>query len=318
MSNQVVTVRGPIEVGGIGFCLPHEHLFVDLARVLPTQLLAYDFQLLDPKLISDEVRLLVEAVDHSSFAGDGRPLIVELTTGSLIGRRPRSLLELSNEHDLHIVMGCGWYREPWFEPGFERLTVRDLELRLLDEIENGVDGGIRPGIIGELGADRDFVSPSEERVLRAAARAHKKTGLTITLHARASKVALAQIEVLTEEGVEPRRIIAGHSDSFHDPDYHEELARIGVWVEFDTIRGKVAYAVERSVRYVSEARRRGYLDQLLLSSDTCALSHLEAYGGTGYSYIPSRFTGRLAEAGFSDDDLYALLIENPKRALTGG
>jgi len=317
VSTQVVTVRGPIEAGSIGFCLPHEHLFVDLARALPTQLLAYDFQLLDPTLVSKEVRLLVEAVDHSPFATDGRPLIVELTTGSLIGRSPRRLLELSNELDVHIVMGCGWYREPWFEPGFERLAVRDLELRLLDEIENGVDGGIRPGIIGELGADRDFVSPSEERVLRAAARAHKKSGLTITLHARASKVALAQIEILTEEGVEPHRIIAGHTDSFHDPDYHEELARLGVWVEFDTIRGRVPYAVERSVRYVTEARRRGYLDQLLLSSDTCALSHLEAYGGTGYSYIPSRFTGRLGEAGFSDDDLHALSIENPRRALTG-
>ena len=43
------------------------------------------------------------------------------------------------------------------------------------------DTGIRPGIIGELGADRDFVSPAEERVLRAGGRAHLRTGLAITL-----------------------------------------------------------------------------------------------------------------------------------------
>jgi phosphotriesterase-related protein len=214
-------------------------------------------------------------------------------------------------------MGCGWYREPWFDAEFERRTVRDLEASLLAEIEGGVDGGIKPGIIGELGADRDFVSPAEERVLRAGARAHLKTGLAITLHARGSKVALAQIETLREEGVEPGRIIAGHTDSIHDPEYHEELARLGAWVEFDTVRGKVEYTVDRSVRYITEARRRGYLKQLLLSGDVCALSHLRAYGGTGYGYIPALFAGRLREAGFSDEELLLLFVENPRRALTG-
>jgi predicted metal-dependent phosphotriesterase family hydrolase len=317
MTSSVMTVRGPIGVDQFGFCLPHEHTFIDLPRIHPTQLLAYDFQLIDHLLVTEEVRLYVNAVQESAFAGAGRPMLVELTTGPPMGRDPKARRKLSTDLDLHIVMGCGWYREPWFDPGFERLTIRDLERHLLDEIEQGADGDIRPGIIGELGADRDFVSPAEERVLRAGARAHKKTGLTITLHARGSKVALAQIETLREEGVEPARIIAGHTDSIHDPEYHEELARIGVWVEFDTVRGKVPYTVERSVRYISEARTRGYLDQLLLSSDNCALSHLHAYGGSGYGYLAGAFADRLRQAGFSDDDLRLLFIENPKRALTG-
>lgn len=317
MTSSVMTVRGPVAVEEIGFCLPHEHTFIDLPRIHPTQLLAYDFQLIDHRLVTDEVRLYVNAVEESRFAGAGRPLLVELTTGPAMGRDPMALRKLSTDLDLHVVMGCGWYREPWFDAGFERRTIRDLEQHLLDEIERGVEKDIRPGIIGELGADRDFVSPAEERVLRAGARAHKKTGLSITLHARGSKVALAQIETLREEGVEPGRIIAGHTDSIHDPDYHEELARIGVWVEFDTVRGKVPYTVERSVRYISEARRRGYLDQLLLSSDNCALSHLQAFGGSGYAYLPVAFSERLRDAGFTEDELRLLFVENPKRALTG-
>jgi predicted metal-dependent phosphotriesterase family hydrolase len=317
MTSSVMTVRGAVPVDEFGFCLPHEHTFIDLPRIHPTQLLAYDFQLIDQHLVTEEVRLYINAVEESVFAAAGRPMLVELTTGPLMGRDPTALRKLSADLDLHVVMGCGWYREPWFDPGFERLTVRDLERQLLHEIEHGVDGVIRPGIIGELGADRDFVSPAEERVLRAGARAHKKTGLTITLHARGSRVALSQIETLREEGVDPARIIAGHADSIHDPDYHEELARIGVWVEFDTVRGKVPYTVERSVRYISEARRRGYLDQLLLSSDNCALSHLQAYGGSGYGYLPGAFTDSLRDAGFSDEELKLLFIENPKRALTG-
>jgi phosphotriesterase-related protein len=228
------------------------------------------------------------------------------------------MLKLAEQLDLHLVMSCGWYREPWFQPDFERRSVGELTAQLVAEIETGVEGtGIRPGIIGELGTDRDFVSPAEERVLRAAARAHHKTDLSITLHARASKVALAQLEVLKEEGVNPSRIIAGHTDSYHDPDYHEELARIGAWVEFDTIRGRFPYAVDRSVRYVMEARRRGYLRQLLLSGDVCALSHLHAQGGSGYDYLPALFVQRLREAGLSDDELFMLFVQNPRRALTG-
>jgi predicted metal-dependent phosphotriesterase family hydrolase len=318
MGSSVMTVRGAVSSDNVGFCLPHEHTFIDLPRIHPTQLLAYDFQLLDHRLVTEEVALFVAAVEASTLSSAGRPMLVELTSGPRMGRNPKALARLSADLDLHVVMGCGWYREPWFEPDFERRTVSHLEASLLDEIEHGVDGGIKPGIIGELGADRDFVSPAEERVLRAGARAHLKSGLTITLHARASKVALAQIETLREEGVEPGRIIAGHTDSIHDPDYHEELARLGAWVEFDTIRGKVPYAVERSIRYIAEARHRGYLTQVLLSSDVCALSHLHAYGGSGYAYIADVFSARLSEAGFSQDELQLLFVENPRRALTGG
>jgi len=316
---KVVTVRGEIPVEQLGFCLPHEHAFVDLARVLPTQLLAYDYQLIDHVLIHEEVAEYVHAVEASPFADYGRPGLVELTNGPRIGRDPRALSHLSEELDLHVVMSCGWYREPWCEPELGHRSVNELARQLVDEIEHGVDGtGIRPGIIGELGADRDFVSPLEERVLRAGARAHRSTGLSITLHARASRVALSQIEVLAEEGVDPHCIIVGHTDSVHDPEYHHELARLGVWVEFDVLRGKVPYAAERGVRYIFEARRRGYASQLLLSGDVGALSHLHAFGGTGYDYLPSTLAIRLADAGLSFDELRQLFVDNPRRALTAG
>jgi phosphotriesterase-related protein len=187
---------------------------------------------------------------------------------------------------------------------------------LVTEIDRGVaDTGIRPGIIGELGADQDFLSPVEERVLRAGARAQRRTGLPITLHARFGRVGLAQLDVLEEERVSPSRVIVGHSDTDPDPDYHEALARRGAWVEFDTVRGRFPLVIERRARYVVEARRRGFLDRLLVSHDVCAQSHLRAYGGTGYDYLPSEFGRRLRDAGLSEEELRLLFIENPRRAL---
>ena len=38
-------------------------------------------------------------------------------------------------------------------------------------------------VIGEIGADHPYPSAREERSFRAAARAHRRTGATITTHA---------------------------------------------------------------------------------------------------------------------------------------
>ena len=47
---------------------------------------------------------------------------------------------------------------------------------MVDELTTGIDGTeAKAGIIGELATQRDFITPPEERVFRAAARAHKKT-----------------------------------------------------------------------------------------------------------------------------------------------
>lgn len=316
MAPDVMTVRGPVPAAELGFTLPHEHVLIDLVRIFPANLLAFDFVLGDEELAVAEVGLFV---DRAARWAAGRPALVDVTTDERMGRDPLALRRVSETLDLHIVMGCGRYREPWYEPDLARLTTSGLAERLVDEIERGVeDTGIRPGIIGELGADRDFVSPAEERVLRAAARAQRRTGLAITLHARFGRVGMAQLDILAEEGVDLGRVIVGHADTDPDPDYHEALARRGAWVEFDTVRGRIPLVTERRLHYIAEARRRGYLDRLLLSHDVCALSHLRAYGGTGYDYLPGDFATRLREGGLSEEELTGLFVENPRRALTVG
>jgi len=310
-----MTVLGPVPVDRLGFTLPHEHVLIDLVRIFPANMLAFDFQLIDEEVALDEVGRFVRA---AAVFGEGRPALVDVTTDARMGRDPVALRRIASELDLHLVMGCGRYREPWYEPELGRYSTAALAELLIDEIEHGVgDTGIRPGIIGELGADRDFVSPAEERVLRAGGRAHLRTGLSITLHARASRVGMQQLDILADEGVDLRRVIVGHSDTVPDPGFHEELVRRGAWVEFDTIRGRIPLVVERRVAWILEMRRRGHLDRLLLSQDVCAQSHLRAFGNTGYDYLAAEFQDVLAAAGITEDERRLLSVENPKRALAG-
>lgn len=300
---EVITVLGPVPAEELGTTLPHEHVFIDLVREYRG-----DGLLNDPVLAVEELQAYV--------AAGGRTL-VDCTSAGL-GRDPRRLAEVARETGLNIVTGCGWYRDPYLPAELDRLPVDALAELIVRDIEEGIDGtGVRAGVIGEVGADRAWISAREERSFRAAARAHHRTDLTITTHAARWPVGLPQLDLLAEERVNPHRVVIGHCDMVPDPDYHLELARRGAWVQFDTVQGESEYDTRRRVEWIRNLARHGHLDQLLLSQDVCLRSNLRAMGGPGYTYVVTQFADVLRDAGFGEDDLHLLLVDNPRRALTG-
>ena len=305
MAREVMTVRGPIRGDELGVTLPHEHLLQDLFRISRNR----------DHRFSDEPLMIQEA---SRFKACGGGTIVELSNRGL-SPNPVGLRRISDATGLHVVMGSGWYREPYYDHQYiSQRSTRDLAADLVYDIEVGIDGtGIRPGIIGEIGADLAWVSPAEERVFRASARAHLKTGLAITTHALESPVGLQQLDILEEEGADLRRVIVGHAATWPDPDYHAAIARRGAYVQFDTIRGLRQYETDQQVRLTRELIGRGYLEHLLLSQDNCFLTHLAAFGGQGFTFIPTTFVGLLREAGLSEEQIQVLIVDNPRRVLTG-
>jgi phosphotriesterase-related protein len=43
----------------------------------------------------------------------------------------------------------------------------------------------------------------------------------------------------------------------------------------------------------------------------------KAYGGHGYDYVPTRLLARLQEIGMTEDQLLQIMVDNPRRALSG-
>ncbi|HET8684252.1 MAG TPA: hypothetical protein VFM54_20610, partial [Micromonosporaceae bacterium] len=240
----IMTVLGPVSPDRLGITLPHEHLFLSLFRITRIR----DQRLNDEPLIIEEVRRFKEA---------GGGTIVELSNHGL-EPDPAALRRVAQATGVNIVMGCGWYREPYYDREYiARRTTADLAADFVREIEEGEPTvGVRPGIIGEIGADLDFVAPPEEKVHRAAARAHLKTGLTITTHSLESPVGLQQLDLFEEEGVDLRRVIVGHAATWPFPDYHEAIARRGAYVQFDTVRGLRPYDTDQQLRLTLEFIRR--------------------------------------------------------------
>ena len=60
----------------------------------------------------------------------------------------------------------------------------------------------------------------------------------------------------------------------------------------------------------------GYGDRLLVSHDICIKPWLTTHGGKGYAHILESIVPRMRRRGFSDDDIEAILVKNPKRILT--
>ncbi len=299
----VMTVLGPVDAADLGVTLPHEHVFLDLVREYRG-----DGLLNDPVLAVRELTAYVEA--------GGRTLVDCTSVG--LSRDPVALREVARETGLNIVMGCGFYRDPYLPAELDRLSVDAAADWIVHDIEEGVDGtGVRAGVIGEIGSDRGHLSALEERSFRAAARAHLRSGLTITTHAARWPVGLPQLDLLAEEGVDPRRVVVGHCDMVPDPAYHLEVARRGAFVQFDTVQGESDYDTRCRLEWIRALADHGFLERVLLSQDVCLRSNYAELGGPGYAYVPTTFAAHLREAGFSASDVDTLLVDNPRRALTG-
>ena len=300
----VTTVTGDVPSDGIGAVLMHEHILCDFHRVTNDLNQLLD----DPDLVTAELGHL-----------DATPVrtVVEMTSVGL-GRDLRSLREIAIRTGLNIVAGCGWYREPFFPQEVFETTSDGLAEILISELNEGAeDGGVRPGIIGEIGAKRVPMSPAEERVLRAGGFAQLETGVSVYTHASRSTVGIEQAKILIGIGVPPERIVIGHADTvpWNRKEYWSELLDMGVTLGFDTLKPDFPYEVGVRIAGLTWLAEQGSLDQVVVSNDICYRSQLRSFGGGGYPYCVTGFIDLLREAGFGDREFQTIFRDTPTRIL---
>ncbi|MGH2353942.1 MAG: phosphotriesterase family protein [Chloroflexota bacterium] len=342
MAEQVMTVRGPVPPEALGLTLSHEHLLCDLrARWHPpppdrpdlAALIDVDPRPQDrgplcgdpyvcrPNLLLDNPDLMVEELAYFRAAGGGA--VVELTTHGL-HPHPADLRRISEQSGVHIVAGCGWYRQVTHPPGLDDLSEDEMAELLERDIVEGLAGGVRPGVIGEIGTG-DPIHPDEAKALRAAARAQRRTGLAIAVHlALWGRQGAAVLDILDAAGANLSRVLLCHlSEQLGATDYHRSLLDRDACLGFDTFGAE--YALDSASRRLATDEERirgllplldaGYRRRLLLSHDICERLQLRAYGGYGYAHLLTTIWPRLRRAGVDDATLDVLLRQNPARLL---
>ena len=301
----VMTVRGPVEAGELGRMLPHEHVLVDFAPVEELEPGRYDsgeaFDVILPHL--ERLKAL------------GCQTVAECTPAYL-GRDVRLLLRLSEASGLHILTNTGYYgaRDDQHLPEHAFTESADgLAARWVREWEEGIDGtDVQPGFM-KIGVDAGPLSDVDRKLVRAAARAHLATGLTMAVHTGPATGAFDELDVLAEEGVHPSAWIWVHAQNEDDLSRHVEAAQQGGWVEFDGVHPD---RIERHVELVINMKRHGLLGHTLISHDAGWYRVGEPGDGDfrAYNTLFDDLLPALQAAGLTDEDVRQLVVRNPAEA----
>jgi phosphotriesterase-related protein len=306
-ARSINTVRGPIAADALGLTLPHEHVLVDFVgadRVSPSR---YDADAAFRKVLPhlEEIYRL------------GVRTLVECTPAYL-GRDVRLLRRLSEASRLHILTNTGYYGaadDKFLPPHAFTETADQLSARWTAEARDGIEGsGVLPSFM-KIGVDAGPLSAVDEKLVRAAARTHRATGLPIYSHTGDGVAALAQLAVLEDERVALDGFIWVHAQNERDSAVHLAAARRGAWVAFD---GLGARNVDRYVAVTIAMRDAGLLDRLLVSHDA-GWYRVGEPGGGEYRPHTDLFTHllpALRARGLSETDIARLTTTNPRTALT--
>lgn len=293
------TTLGPKRADELGMILPHEHIFVDLRT--PDQPGYAQAE------AADVVRLMAPQVEAAKARGI--TAIVECSTGG-VGRRADMDLAVSLATGMPIVVPTGNYREPWIPAWVATATEAELEAFMLREMTEGMDNTQVLAAWIKLSAGDDGITRLEERILRAAARAAKRTGAVIGSHTRRGRVVMDQLDIIEDEGYRADRFISIHTQNELDFGLNLAVAERGAFIEYDNIGNtEDAPMADRIIR-VLEA---GKATQLLLSHDRGWYDPAQPGGGTPkpFTHLSDVMLPLLRERGVGEDTIDQLMVRNP-------
>ncbi len=339
---KVQTVRGLIEPHEMGITMMHEHLVMDFRHrygppaeigriVLADAPLTVERRmdvLYDPFGNIDNLKLFDEqtAIDEvMQFKLAGGGTIVDATTVGL-GRDPFALRRISAASGLHVSMGAGYYVYISHPPDMDERSEDSIFEEIVHDVNLGVgDSGIRCGHIGEIGCEMQ--TPNEMKVVRAAARAQRATGAMLNIHQEYLLTGLdihPIADAIEAAGGDLTRTVISHSDGRESNfDQHVSLLERGLTLEYDAF-GIECYFAASGVQFPQDSERiralkrlcdAGWSKQLVIAQDICMKMMMEKYGGWGYGHILKRIVPRFRKDGFSEAEIDAMLIDNPRRLL---
>ena len=300
---ELITTLGRKKANELGMILPHEHVFVDLRT--------WDQPGYAEGQTEDVISLMTPELERARAAGV--TALVECTPLG-VGRRADLLKAASASARFPLVVPTGVYREPWILPWIHAADEARLYDWMLAELQGEIENsGVQAGFI-KLSAGDDGITPTESRVLRAAARAGAQTNAAIGSHTIRGRVARDQVQIIEQAGYTPNRFIWIHAQNEPDFEINLEMARRGVWIEYDGISSP-----ENDDFYIDRIRRMldaGFGDQVMLSHDRGWYDPAKPGGGTPkpFTYLSEIFLPKLQAAGVPPEVIRQLTCDNPFRA----
>lgn len=319
----VNTVLGPVSSDELGLTLMHEHIVFGLTGYFVDETVAP---------FDREECVNTALADMEELKTYGVKTIVDATPNDG-GRDPGLLREIAEKSGVNIICSTGLYEEhggaaPYFRtrstlPFFD--VTAEIEELFVKEITEGIGkSGVKAGVI-KVGTGSGSISEYEEKVLKAAARAQKATGVPIITHTEDGTMGPEQADIFLAEGAEPKQIMIGHNDMNGDVKYHTAILDKGVYIAFDRFGIELPQQMSDRWRLASVTGliAIGHADRLIMSHDSCmyplgrpiptALMMPDWHP----RHIFKDIIPFLKKAGVTDDTINMIMVENPRRLFAG-
>lgn len=310
MSRIPVVGGGGIDPSNMGLTLFHEHLRIT------TEVIRWNW----PHLYNEdeEFRSAINAVNAAKRFGV--KTIIDLTVAG-IGRDVKFDEKVARATGINIIMGTGFYTYTEIPFYFRNRGLESLVNAFVHDITVGIQGTNTKAAFVKAVIDSPGLTRDVEMAIRAAARAHVKTGVPIITHSFAgNKSSLELIRIFKEEGVDLSRTVIGHVGDSDDILFIEQILREGVFVGLDRFGLDLYLPLEKRVRTTIELIRRGWVDQILLSHDYCPTIDWyppEVIRNTVPSWsmtlIFEEVIPRLRSEGVTQEQINKILVDNPRR-----
>jgi len=305
----IMTVAGAITPEMMGTTLSHEHVLVDFIgaeQASPNRYNANEaYKVILPHLLQ--------------IKGLGCQTFVECTP-SYLGRDVKLLQRLSTASGLYIVTNTGYYgagNDKYVPKHAFDESADQLAERWLKEWNSGIDGtSVKPGFI-KTGVDSGSLSDIDAKLVTAAAKTCKQSGLPIASHTGDTRAGLQQIDILVKEGCSPASFIWVHAQNDWQLSERVKAAKMGAWISVDNVSPSNISDILTKVISIKSA---GILNKLLISHDAGWYAVGEPNGGNfrPYDTLFTTLIPAMKNSGITQEEIDRILITNPRNAFTIG
>lgn len=312
----ITTVLGPVAPANLGVTLMHEHLMIGWPG-WETDAAAPPFDRTETRRRCIERMQELKALGLRTFLD---PCPIDL------GRDAEFMAEVAQAAGVNLICATGLYKEDQGAPSYFKFraqfsdVISEMSETFVKELTEGIgDTGIRAGII-KVATGAHKISPYEEMVLRAAARAAKATGARITTHTDEGSMGREQLDIFASEGIALQRVIVGHSCGSADLRYHVDMLDRGCILGFDRFGLEILQPDRLRTAALIGLLGIGFHSQIVLSHDSvwCWRGRplaipAEALPNWHPAHVFKTVLPALREAGVSEEKIRALMVDNPRR-----
>jgi phosphotriesterase-related protein len=315
----VHTVLGPVTRDQLGVIATHE-----------TLLSVYPGAQYAPEIKIDRAEIFdILAEKLQDFQNHGGNTLVD-ASGMYHGRDVKLYEALSKATGVHIIASTGMGPErklggyfltpqtnpptPWPAEKFEKLFSAEVrEGMVVPRVERRGSAGVVTAI-----ADQTGMTPTEEGLVRGAARTAAATGVGLSLRFGAD--VLADLDVALDEKVSANRVLVGDMDRVDAVEHARAVAERGAFLGIDHVglNDDPAYIDDaRRVEMISELIEAGYGDRIILSSSAVGVAKGHEPYELEYSHVLQNFIPYAVAQGVAEDQVRQFVTTNPQAFLAG-